>query len=71
MSVAAALRPDPTPPIFALYSIDEIARRLLLSEIYVAELKTGARPMGPRFRRRAVRAFGQTEQELFGPDAGT
>ena len=55
-------------PIFDMYTIDDLSKRLCLSKRYLCDLEDGKKPMGRRFRRMCVLATGRTEAELFGPD---
>ena len=62
-----ASKPQP-PPLFPIYGIDELSKRLAVSKRYLCDLEDGTKPIGQRFRARAAQLLGRTEEELFGPE---
>ena len=62
-----AVRTPSKAPIFELYSINELAVAMGVSEVYVAMIKSGQSPLSSKFRYTAVAKLGRTEEDLFGP----
>ena len=53
-------------PIFQEYTIEELARRLGDTEIYIAQLKAGQKPIRPKFKIKAAGVLNRTSIDLFG-----
>ena len=55
-------------PIFEEFSIEELSRRLDVTEYYIVELKRGDKPIRPKFRTKAAAILNRSIAELFGED---
>ncbi len=54
-------------PLFDMYPLEELSLKLGLSELYLAERKTGVRPFGPNSQKRISTILGMPVETLFGP----
>lgn len=55
------------PPIFDLYTVNELSKRLGRTKRYLCDLEEGTKPIGPHFVHLACAILGRSEAELFGP----
>ena len=56
------------PPIFRDYTIEELAERLGDTEVYLAQMKAGQKPIRPKFINAACGILNRTRAELFGEE---
>lgn len=54
-------------PIFSLFTVDELSRRLGVTKRYLCDLEDGVRPINPRFIKNACLFLNRSQEELFGP----
>jgi hypothetical protein len=53
-------------PLFQKFTIEQLVMLTGYSEVYLLDLKRGAQPIRPKFRRSVARMLGQPETVLFG-----
>ena len=54
------------PPLFDIFTIDELSHRLGLTKRYLIEIEDGRKPANERFMFRACAILNRPEAELFG-----
>ena len=59
------LKQETKHPIFKDYTIQEIAKKCLMNEVYIAQLAIGNRQVKMAFVIRASRGFDKQPEELF------
>jgi hypothetical protein len=55
-------------PIFDLYTVEELARRLPYAEIYLSSVKWGYKPPTKRLQQTASGILNQTIEQLWGEE---
>lgn len=61
---------DKIPPLFSLFTLEEISRRTGYTERYLVDVKFGDTSITGRFRKVCSRILQRPEAELFGNSDG-
>jgi len=54
-------------PLFAKHDLTKLSKMLDYSEVYLAKLKLGRKPLPRRFQQNCCKILRRTQEELFGP----